>query len=133
VSYAQNDAALIVALNKAYAENHLDKKQKCFSVLRGLAIDDIGYVSVNVHGAHLLSQLISRRYEKGAMILTSNRGFGQWGEIFGDTIIATAILDRLLHHCTVINVKGESYRLKEKQRGAGSQAVGHYHDVRRRC
>jgi DNA replication protein DnaC len=71
---------------------------------------------VDVHGAHLLFQLISRRYERGSVILTSNRGFGQWGEIFGDTIIATAILDRLLHHCTVVNIKGESYRLKEKQR-----------------
>ncbi|WP_456243254.1 ATP-binding protein [Thermacetogenium phaeum] len=60
--------------------------------------------------------MISRRYERGSIILTSNRGFGQWGEIFGDTIIATAILDRLLHHSTVINIKGESYRLKEKQR-----------------
>ena len=71
---------------------------------------------VDVHGAHLLFQLISRRYERGSIVLTSNRGFGQWGEIFGDTIIATAILDRLLHHSTVVNIKGESYRLKEKQR-----------------
>jgi DNA replication protein DnaC len=63
-----------------------------------------------------LFQLISRRYERGSIILTSNRGFGQWGDIFGDTIIATAILDRLLHHSIVFNIKGESYRLKEKQR-----------------
>ncbi|MDH7478870.1 MAG: ATP-binding protein, partial [Syntrophomonadaceae bacterium] len=66
--------------------------------------------------AHLLFQLISRRYEKGSMILTSNRSFGQWGDIFGDQVIATAILDRLLHHSTVVNIKGESYRLKEKLR-----------------
>lgn len=109
-------AVLITNLNKAYAENRLDEKLKSYCVPRLLVIDEIGYVPVDVHGAHLLFQLISRRYEKGSIILTSNRGFGQWGEIFGDTIIATAILDRLLHHCTVINIKGESYRLKEKQR-----------------
>jgi DNA replication protein DnaC len=89
---------------------------KYYCIPKVLIIDEIGYVPVDIHGAHLLFQLISRRYERGSIILTSNRGFGQWGEIFGDTIIATAILDRLLHHCTVINVKGESYRLKEKQR-----------------
>ena len=71
---------------------------------------------IDRHAAHLFFQLISRRYERGAMLLTSNRGFGQWGEIFGDPIIATAILDRLLHHSMTINIKGESYRLKEKQK-----------------
>ncbi len=109
-------AVLIASLNKAYAENRLEEKLKFYCVPRLLIIDEIGYVPVDVHGAHLLFQLISRRYERGSIVLTSNRGFGQWGEIFGDTIIATAILDRLLHHSTVINVKGESYRLKEKQR-----------------
>jgi DNA replication protein DnaC len=62
----------------------------------------------------LLFKLISRRYERDSIVLTSNRGFGQWGEVFVDQIIATAILDRLLHHSVVINIKGESYRLKEK-------------------
>lgn len=66
--------------------------------------------------AHLLFQLISRRYERGSLILTSNRSFGQWGDIFGDPFIATAILDRLLHHSTTININGESYRLKEKRK-----------------
>jgi len=108
--------ALIASLNKAYAENRLEERLKFYCVPKLLIIDEIGYVPVDVHGAHLLFQLISRRYERGSIILTSNRGFGQWGEIFGDTIIATAILDRLLHYSTVINIKGESYRLKEKQR-----------------
>jgi DNA replication protein DnaC len=71
---------------------------------------------VNPHGAHLLFQLISRMYERGSIILTSNRSFGQWGDIFGDPVIATAILHRLLHHSTTINIKGESYRLKEKRK-----------------
>lgn len=109
-------AGLIVSLTKAYAENKLEEKLKFFCVPKLMIIDEIGYVPVDQHGAHLLFQLISRRYERGSIILTSNRGFGQWGEIFGDTIIATAILDRLLHHSIVINIKGESYRLKEKLR-----------------
>ena len=109
-------AALIAALNRAYAENRLEEKLRTFCASKLLIIDEIGYVPVDVHGAHLLFQLISRRYEKGSIILTSNRSIGQWGEVFGDTVIATAILDRLLHHSTVINIKGESYRLKEKQR-----------------
>lgn len=107
-------AALVSALTKAYAENRFEEKLKAYSMPKLLIIDEIGYVPVDTHGAHLLFQLISRRYEKGAMVLTSNRGFGQWGEVFGDSIIATAILDRLLHHSVVINIKGESYRLKEK-------------------
>lgn len=109
-------AALVASLNKAYSENRLDERLKFYCIPRLLIIDEIGYVPVDIHGAHLLFQLISRRYERGSIILTSNRGFGQWGEIFGDTVIATAILDRLLHHSTVINIKGESYRLKEKLR-----------------
>lgn len=109
-------AALVTSLNRAYAENRLDDKLRTYCTPKVLIIDEIGYVPVDVHGAHLLFQLISRRYERGSVILTSNRGIGQWGEVFGDTIIATAILDRLLHHSTVVNIKGESYRLKEKQR-----------------
>ena len=109
-------AALVATLNKAYAENRLEEKLKQYCMPKVLIIDEIGYVPVDTHGAHLLFQIISRRYEKGSVILTSNRGFGQWDEIFGDAIIATAILDRLLHHSTVVNIKGESYRLKEKKR-----------------
>lgn len=109
-------AALIVSLTKAYAENRLEDKLKTYCVPKLLIIDEIGYVPVDQHGAHLLFQLISRRYERGSIIITSNRGFTQWSDIFGDTIIATAILDRLLHHSVVINIKGESFRLKEKQR-----------------
>ncbi|HWP98241.1 MAG TPA: IS21-like element helper ATPase IstB [Syntrophomonadaceae bacterium] len=107
-------AALVASLTKAYAENRLEEKLKTYNMPKLLIIDEIGYVPVDPHGAHLLFQLISRRYEKGSIVLTSNRGFGQWGDVFGDPIIATAILDRLLHHSLVINIKGESYRLKEK-------------------
>lgn len=64
--------------------------------------------------ANLFFQLVSRRYERGAIILTSNQSLGAWGEVFGDPVIASAILDRLLHHSSTINIKGESYRLREK-------------------
>jgi DNA replication protein DnaC len=105
---------LIASLTKAYAENRFEERLKFYSRPRLLIIDEIGYIPIDRHGAHLFFQLISRRYEKGALILTSNRGFGQWNEIFGDPVLATAILDRLLHHAATVNIKGNSYRLKEK-------------------
>jgi DNA replication protein DnaC len=108
--------SLIAALTKAYAENRLEERLKHYSLPKLLIIDEIGYIPIDQHGAHLFFQLISRRYERGSIVLTSNQSFGQWGEIFGNTIIATAILDRLLHHSVVINIKGESYRLREKQK-----------------
>lgn len=79
-----------------------------------MIIDEIGYVPIDQQGANLVFQLISRRYERGPMILTSNQSFGSWGEVFGDRVIATAILDRILHHAITINIRGNSYRLKEK-------------------
>ena len=77
-------------------------------------IDEVGYLSYSNRHADLLFELISRRYERGPMILTSNQSFGAWGEVFGDRVIATAILDRLLHHAVTLNIRGNSYRLKEK-------------------
>ena len=74
----------------------------------------ISYLPIDRVGANLFFQLISRRYERGPMILTSNQSFGAWGEVFGDRIIATAILDRLLHHAVTMNIRGNSYRLKYK-------------------
>jgi DNA replication protein DnaC len=108
--------SLVAALTKAYAENRLEERLKQYSLPKLLIIDEIGYIPIDQHGAHLFFQLISRRYERGSMLLTSNQSFGQWGEVFGNPIIATAILDRVLHHSVVLNIKGESYRLREKQR-----------------
>ena len=81
---------------------------------RLLIIDEIGYLPIDRLGANLFFQLVSRRYERGPMILTSNQSFGAWGEVFGDRVIAIAILDRLLHHSVTLNIRGNSYRLKEK-------------------
>jgi DNA replication protein DnaC len=83
---------------------------------RLLIIDELGYRPFEPNAAHLLFQLVSRRYEKGAILLTSNRSVGGWGAVFSDSVVATAILDRLLHHSHVITIRGDSYRLKEKRR-----------------
>jgi DNA replication protein DnaC len=107
-------AHLIAVLTKAHGEGRLDEKLKVYTTPRLLIIDEIGYLPIDRLGANLFFQLISRRYERGPMILTSNQSFGAWGEVFGDRIIATAILDRLLHHAVTLNIRGNSYRLKEK-------------------
>ncbi len=107
-------AAMIGALTKAMIEGKLEEKLKFYTVPRLLIIDEIGYLPIDRQGANLFFQLISRRYERGPMILTSNQSFGAWGEVFGDRVIATAILDRVLHHAITINIRGNSYRLKEK-------------------
>ena len=107
-------AGLITALTRAAAEGRLDERLKLYTVPRLLIIDEIGYLPIDRAGANLFFQLISRRYERGPMILTSNQSFGSWGEVFGDPVLATAILDRVLHHAITINIRGNSYRLKDK-------------------
>lgn len=107
-------ANMIATLTKALTEGKLDDKLKTYTVPRLLIIDEIGYLPIDQAGANLFFQLISRRYEKGPVILTSNQSFGSWGEVFGDRVIATAILDRVLHHAITINIRGNSYRLKDK-------------------
>jgi DNA replication protein DnaC len=77
-----------------------------------LIVDEIGYLPVISGGGNLFFQLVNARYERGAMILTSNRGFAEWGEVFGGTVVATALLDRLLHHAVVVQIEGASYRLR---------------------
>jgi DNA replication protein DnaC len=107
-------AAMLTTLSRAHAEGRLEDKLKVFTVPRVLIVDEIGYLPIDSHGANLFFQLISRRYERGAMILTSNQSFGSWGDVFGDRVIASAILDRVLHHSITVNIKGDSYRLREK-------------------
>jgi DNA replication protein DnaC len=107
-------AGLIAALTKAAAEGRVEERLKFYGMPRLLIVDEIGYLPIDRAGANLFFQLISRRYERGPMILTSNQSFGSWGEVFGDRIIATAILDRLLHHAITISIRGHSYRLKDK-------------------
>ncbi|WP_166246133.1 IS21-like element helper ATPase IstB [Paenibacillus turpanensis] len=107
---------LVQALQQAYKTNTLQQKIRNLLKSDLLIIDEIGYRKMEEEAAHFFFQIISERYEKGSIILTSNKSFGSWGEIFGDTVLATAILDRLLHHSVTINIKGESYRIKEKKK-----------------
>ena len=109
-------ALLLAALLKAHNENRLEEKIKLLCQPRLLIIDEIGYLPIDRMGANLFFQLVSRRYERGSILITSNQSLAGWGEVFGDKVIATAILDRLLHHSTILNIKGDSYRLKEKRK-----------------
>jgi len=106
----------ITRLKRAQAENRLERQLQHFTYPKVLVLDEIGYLPMNRIEASLFFRLITRRYEKASLILTSNKGFVDWGEIFGDQVLATAILDRLLHHATTLNIKGESYRLREKRK-----------------
>lgn len=107
---------LVDDLGRAYRERRLDRRMKVYLAPKVLVIDEMGYLPMDDLGATIFFQLISARYERGSIILTSNKSYGEWGGIFGDPIIATAILDRLLHHSTTINIRGESYRLKDRRR-----------------
>lgn len=109
--YYINCHELINQLNKAAYENRLKEKLKTFSKHKLLIIDEVGYLPFDKQGANLFFQLISLKYEKSSIILTSNKSFSEWGEIFTDNVIASAILDRLLHHSTIVNIKGNSYNV----------------------
>src|SRR5579871_3921056 len=82
-----------------------------------LVIDEVGYIPFEPEAANLFFQLVSARYERASLIVTSNKAFGRWGEVFGDDIVAAAMIDRLVHHAEVINLKGDSYRLKNRDLG----------------
>jgi DNA replication protein DnaC len=108
--------ALVAALAKAHAEGRLEERLGFFAKPKLLIIDELGYLPFETNAAHLFFQLVSRRYERGSVLITSNRAVGEWGAVFGDPVVATAILDRLLHHSHVITIRGDSYRLREKRR-----------------
>ena len=107
---------LVTDLGRAYREGRLDRRLRIYLAPKVLIIDEMGYLPLDDLGATIFFQLVSARYERGSIILTSNKSYGEWGSIFGDPIIATAILDRLLHHSTTVNIRGESYRLKERRK-----------------
>lgn len=106
-------ADIIASLVKAEREGQLKERIRFLARASLLVVDEIGYLPVTPGGGNLFFQLVNARYEKGAMILTSNRGFAEWGEVFGDHVVATALLDRLLHHAIVIQIEGSSYRLRQ--------------------
>jgi DNA replication protein DnaC len=107
---------MIGRLTRARSENRLERQLKQLTYPKVLILDEMGYLPLSREDASLFFRLLSRRYEKASIIITSNKSFADWGEIFGDQVMATAILDRLLHHSTVISIKGDSYRLREKKK-----------------
>jgi|SRR5690554_5159888 len=103
-------------LKQAYTDGRLERRMRVYVAPKVLIVDEMGYLPYDRLEATLFFQLISSRYERGSIILTSNKSFGEWGEVFGDSVLAAAILDRLLHHSHILNIRGESYRLREKRR-----------------
>jgi len=106
-------AELVDSMRKAEREGKLRERVKFLSRYSLLIVDEIGYLPLGSGGGNLFFQLVNACYERSAMVMTSNRGFGEWAEIFGDAVVATALLDRLLHHAVVIPIEGNSYRLRE--------------------
>lgn len=107
---------LLEDLRKAQAVNRLEQRLRFYVKPKLLVIDEFGVWPYDRMAANALFGLIAARYERGSVILTSNKGFTDWGDVLGDPVVASAILDRLLHHSHVLNIKGESYRLREKKR-----------------
>ena len=106
---------LMEDLRKARTEHRLDRRMRVYLAPKVLIVDEFGIWPYDRESATAFFSLVSARYERGSIILTSNKGFAEWGELLGDTVIATAILDRLLHHSHMLNIRGESYRLKDKR------------------
>jgi DNA replication protein DnaC len=107
---------LTTDLGRAAREGRLETRLRRYLKPKVLVIDEVGYLPLDTVGATIFFQLVSARYERGSIILTSNKSYSDWGQVFGETTIASAILDRLLHHATTINIRGESYRLKERRK-----------------
>ena len=106
-------ADLITSLEEAQQAGHLTHRLKTLVFPALLVVDEIGYLPISRTGAMLFFNLMSRRYETGATVLTSNKGFDEWGEVFGDDVMAGALIDRLVHHCHIVNIRGNSYRMRQ--------------------
>ena len=116
---------LIALIRENIASGRIHRKLKALNKPGILIIDEVGYAAMEDDVAHYFFQIVSNRYEKGSIILTSNKSYGSWGDVFGNNVVATAILDWLLHHSTTINIKGDSYRIREKKK-AGFYDVSRY-------
>jgi len=104
---------LVLLLTEAERQGRLREKLAFLRNPALLVVDEIGYLPIPDRGTNLFFQVVNTRYEKGSMILTANKSFKEWGEVFGDPIAASAMLDRLLHHCHLVNIRGNSYRLRQ--------------------
>jgi len=112
---------MVSVLMASMADNSFPSKLRQYVQPPLLIVDEVGYLPVSKDGANFLFQVVAKRYETGSIILTSNKSFADWGEVLGDSVIAAAILDRLLHHSTVFSVRGDSYRLREKKKLMGKE------------
>jgi len=108
--------ALLAGLARAETEGQLAEKLAFFAKPKLLVVDELGYLPFEKRSAHLFFQLVARRYERGSMVITTNQVVTQWGTVFGDDVLAAAILDRLLHHSHTLMIQGESFRLKQKRK-----------------
>jgi len=111
-------------LAAAQREHRLDAYLRILDRYPLLIVDEVGYLPFDEEAANLFFQLVGARYERGSLIVTSNKPFTAWGEIFGDPVVAAAMIDRLVHHAEIINMKGDSYRLKDKQLSRPSELPG---------
>ena len=109
---------LVQILKRDYDLKRLEYRIKTYSRFRLMIVDEIGYLPLSREEANLFFQFVSSRYEKRSTIYTSNKSFSEWGEVLGDQVMASAVLDRILHHCVVINIRGDSYRLKDRRKNA---------------
>jgi DNA replication protein DnaC len=117
--------ALLAALAKAESDGQLADRLLFYTKPKLLVIDELGYLPFERRSAHLFFQLVARRYERGSLLITTNQLVTQWGTVFGDEVLAAAILDRLLHHSHTLMIQGDSYRLKQKRRAGLIPAVPH--------
>ena len=107
---------MISTLLASMADNSFPTRLRQFIQPSLLIVDEFGYLPISAEGANFLFQVVAKRYETGSIILTSNKSFADWGEVLGDSVIASAVLDRLLHHSTVFSIRGDSYRLRDKRK-----------------
>jgi DNA replication protein DnaC len=110
-------AEWVSRLGEAHQQGRLHVELTRLGRIPLLVIDEVGYIPFDGEAANLFFQLVSARYERASVIVTSNKPFGRWGEVFGDPVVAAAMIDRLVHHAEVVNLKGDSYRLKDRDMG----------------
>ncbi|HYY82281.1 MAG TPA: IS21-like element helper ATPase IstB [Actinomycetes bacterium] len=110
-------AGWVARLADAHAQGRLQAELTRMGRYPLLVVDEVGYIPFEAEAANLFFQLVSARYERASLIVTSNKPFGRWGEVFGDDVVAAAMIDRLVHHADVVALKGDSYRLKDRDLG----------------
>ena len=112
----------VARLAEAKRHTSLDAELRRLSFIPLLIVDEVGYIPFDPEAANLMFSLVSARYERASLIVTSNKPFSAWGEIFGDEVTAVAMIDRLVHHAEILSLKGDSYRLRDKDLGAPNRA-----------